>query len=54
MCVCSGSNDKSLRMWALGALSVDDELAPPCSPFDHFGVGDLEVLVSTSFCIFFS
>lgn len=30
-------------MWALGALSIDDELEPPCAALAHFALGDLEV-----------
>ncbi|KAJ2938491.1 hypothetical protein O0L34_g12937 [Tuta absoluta] len=40
--IITGSNDKSVRVWALGDLTLNDELEPPCSPLSHFGVGDLE------------
>ncbi|CAG9790724.1 unnamed protein product [Diatraea saccharalis] len=38
----TGSNDKSVRMWSLGELTVDGELEPVCDPFAHFALGDLE------------
>ncbi|XP_028169520.1 WD repeat, SAM and U-box domain-containing protein 1-like [Ostrinia furnacalis] len=38
----TGSNDKSLRMWSLGSLTIDDELEPACAALAHFGLGDLE------------
>ncbi|XP_047028830.1 WD repeat, SAM and U-box domain-containing protein 1-like [Helicoverpa zea] len=38
----TGSNDKSLRMWSLGSLSLDDSLDTPCEALAHFGLGDLE------------
>ncbi|XP_049872026.1 uncharacterized protein LOC126370936 [Pectinophora gossypiella] len=38
----TGSNDKTVRTWALGDFTIDDELEPPCNPMSHFGVGDLE------------
>ncbi|XP_059047405.1 WD repeat, SAM and U-box domain-containing protein 1-like [Achroia grisella] len=38
----TGSNDKSVRMWTLGKLTLDDELEPPCPTLMHFGLGDLE------------
>ncbi|KAI5634387.1 hypothetical protein NE865_12883 [Phthorimaea operculella] len=40
--IITGSNDKSVRLWALGNLTLNDELEPPCTPLSHFGVGDLE------------
>ncbi|XP_064073089.1 WD repeat, SAM and U-box domain-containing protein 1-like [Vanessa tameamea] len=40
--VVTGSNDKSIRMWSLGDLSVHDALSPPCNPLVHFALGDLE------------
>ncbi|KAL0820812.1 hypothetical protein ABMA28_005490 [Loxostege sticticalis] len=38
----TGSNDKSIRMWSLGSLSLDDELEPACAALSHFALGDLE------------
>lgn len=46
MLVVSGSNDKSFRTWSLGEFSLDDELEPPCTPLEHFALGDLEARVS--------
>lgn len=43
MCGAAGSNDRSLRTWSLGALSLAGELEPPCRALLHFGLGDLQV-----------
>ncbi|XP_052757617.1 uncharacterized WD repeat-containing protein alr3466-like isoform X2 [Galleria mellonella] len=38
----TGSNDKSVRMWSLSRLTLDDDLDPSCPTLMHFGLGDLE------------
>ncbi|CAB3254057.1 unnamed protein product [Arctia plantaginis] len=38
----TGSNDKSVRMWSLGSLTLEDELEPSCAALEHFALGDLE------------
>ncbi|KAH9640221.1 hypothetical protein HF086_008457 [Spodoptera exigua] len=38
----TGSNDRSLRMWSLGSLTLDDSLEIPCEALAHFGLGDLK------------
>ncbi|XP_022824877.1 WD repeat, SAM and U-box domain-containing protein 1-like [Spodoptera litura] len=38
----TGSNDRSLRMWSLGSLTINDELEIPCEALAHFGLGDLK------------
>ncbi|KAF9798260.1 hypothetical protein SFRURICE_012931 [Spodoptera frugiperda] len=38
----TGSNDRSLRMWSLGSLTLDDQLDIPCEALSHFGLGDLK------------
>ncbi|XP_053612005.1 WD repeat, SAM and U-box domain-containing protein 1-like isoform X2 [Plodia interpunctella] len=40
--IITGSNDKSVRMFALRPLTLADELQPPCNALEHFGLGDLE------------
>ncbi|CAH0587830.1 unnamed protein product [Chrysodeixis includens] len=38
----TGSNDKTVRMWSLGSLTIDDDLETPCAALTHFALGDLE------------
>ncbi|KAJ8714311.1 hypothetical protein PYW07_002536 [Mythimna separata] len=38
----TGSNDRTLRMWSLGSLTLDDQLDTPCEALAHFGLGDLK------------
>ncbi|XP_063540094.1 uncharacterized WD repeat-containing protein alr2800-like [Cydia strobilella] len=38
----TGSNDKSIRMWGLRGLSLEEELVLPCDGLAHFALGDLQ------------
>ncbi|CAH2044373.1 unnamed protein product, partial [Iphiclides podalirius] len=37
----TGSNDRSVRTWAIGNFTLDDDIEPPCLVLSHFGLGDL-------------
>ncbi|KAJ8718241.1 hypothetical protein PYW08_002478 [Mythimna loreyi] len=45
----TGSNDRTLRMWSLGSLTLDDQLDTPCEALAHFGLGDLKVSVDENY-----